>query len=58
MIRVQWRENGQTHSAWRDDATLAQKLVVALQERGIAPAVKRFSDKEMADLRKECDERD
>lgn len=33
MIRVQWRENGQTHSAWRDDATLAQKLVVALQAR-------------------------
>lgn len=52
MIRIQWRENGAIHASWKESSIQAQKLVCELQERGINPTVKRFTDKEMADLRR------
>lgn len=52
MIRVSWVENGAIHASWKETATQAQKVVCELQERGINPTVKRFTDKEMAELRR------
>lgn len=58
MIRIQWRENGAIHASWKETATQAQKLVCELQEREINPTVKRFTDKELAELRRLGDGRD